>query len=686
MHSKKKYSKKNCPDEDIEVNQNTCTKKKCCDTKCFICIQGQTGPTGPRGFRGFQGEIGPTGPTGPTGATGPTGSSGDLGPTGPTGETGPTGPIGETGPTGPIGETGPTGPTGDIGPTGPPGPIFPISRIQDSDNSTFVDTEFLPDEDAIRANAINGFFIIGDSGDLSGVLPISGPGTRAFFYPPLGAFRTGTVSNGQWDLINLGPNSFATGIDTIASALSSNAQGSGSNATNANAHAEGFATTASGFASHSEGNNTTASDNNSHAEGFLTLASNFASHAEGNNTKAAGLYSHAEGFSTAAAGLASHSEGISTIATGINSHCEGSQTNTNLVTGVHIMGQFGFARPSLPYSWQLAGGIPGVTPGAGTDGISVIIRTTVNGLNPIGGGDADFWNTGGADYAEYFEWQDGNINNEDRIGYFVSLGCADKIILAQTSDDVIGIVSGTSSIKGDTAELHWKKSHQKDDFGRPIIINSYATSINNYLQSIKIPSIDIQLNLDKNSAIEKTVKYVKNYFNEQIAQLPIVGIFRLLNENFIKISPNINNIIKTEKGINLVNNLKKYISPEYHIKIDEFYQTEIIRFFNEVGFIVNEQLDPISYVINIIEKKLDNLEPIPTVLSSPGFDKNIKYIPRSLRKEWSCIGLLGKIYVRDNGQCIVGQKCDCVDGIAVPGNKWKVIKRNAENVIWILYK
>ena len=30
-------------------------------------------------------------------------------------------------------------------------------------------------------------------------------------------------------------------------------------------------------------------------------------------------------------------------------------------------------------------------------------------------------NVGPADYAEYFEWNDGNTSNEDRVGYFTSL-------------------------------------------------------------------------------------------------------------------------------------------------------------------------------------------------------------------------------------------------------------------------
>ena len=48
------------------------------------------------------------------------------------------------------------------------------------------------------------------------------------------------------------------------------------------------------------------------------------------------------------------------------------------------------------------------------------------------------------------------------------------------------------------------------------------------------------------------------------------------------------------------------------------------------------------------------------------------------------MGLLGKLYVRDNGQCQVGQKCSCENGIAVHGNKWWVMEQIDSDVIKIL--
>lgn len=70
-----------------------------------------------------------------------------------------------------------------------------------------------------------------------------------------------------------------------------------------------------------------------------------------------------------------------------------------------------------------------------------------------------------ADYAELFEWADGNPEAEDRVGYFVKLD-GDKIVKCGDFDKPLGIVSATPAIMGDSGELHWKSKFICDDFGR----------------------------------------------------------------------------------------------------------------------------------------------------------------------------------------------------------------------------
>lgn len=75
----------------------------------------------------------------------------------------------------------------------------------------------------------------------------------------------------------------------------------------------------------------------------------------------------------------------------------------------------------------------------------------------------------GADYAEYFEWSDKNVNNEDRVGHFVTFDKNDpeKIRFANEGDYILGIVSALPSVIGNGDE-DWRKRYILDDFGRYI--------------------------------------------------------------------------------------------------------------------------------------------------------------------------------------------------------------------------
>lgn len=74
------------------------------------------------------------------------------------------------------------------------------------------------------------------------------------------------------------------------------------------------------------------------------------------------------------------------------------------------------------------------------------------------------WTGGGADYAEYFEWADGNPNDEDRRGISVTLD-GNKIKPAGPTDTIIGVISGNPSVVGDAAWNKWSEKYLRDDFG-----------------------------------------------------------------------------------------------------------------------------------------------------------------------------------------------------------------------------
>jgi hypothetical protein len=75
------------------------------------------------------------------------------------------------------------------------------------------------------------------------------------------------------------------------------------------------------------------------------------------------------------------------------------------------------------------------------------------------------YNNYGADYAEFFEWADGNPNDEDRTGLFVAMDGTDKIKIANCGDEIIGIVSASPAVVGDNAD-DWQGKFLTDIYGR----------------------------------------------------------------------------------------------------------------------------------------------------------------------------------------------------------------------------
>jgi hypothetical protein len=74
------------------------------------------------------------------------------------------------------------------------------------------------------------------------------------------------------------------------------------------------------------------------------------------------------------------------------------------------------------------------------------------------------WTGGGADYAEYFEWSDGNPDEEDRRGISVVLD-GEKVRPAEDGEDPIGVISGNPSVVGDAAWNKWSGKYLRDEYG-----------------------------------------------------------------------------------------------------------------------------------------------------------------------------------------------------------------------------
>ena len=186
-------------------------------------------------------------------------------------------------------------------------------------------------------NALNGAVSIAgrDGFQVTGVyndgadLTLSGSGTRMFFNPRKAAFRAGYVDGNQWNLGNVGPNSFASGYNTIASGYQSTAMGRNTTASKTYSVAMGGFTTASGNSSTAMGAYTTASGSSSTAMGDQTIASGITTTAMGRNTTASGNFSTAMGRNTTASNTYSVAMGYQTTASGTTSTAMGTYTTAS---------------------------------------------------------------------------------------------------------------------------------------------------------------------------------------------------------------------------------------------------------------------------------------------------------------------------------------------------------------------
>lgn len=231
----------------------------------------------------------------------------------------------------------------------------------------------------------------------------------------------------------------ASGFRTQARGNYSQASGWWTIADGQCSHAEGLLSRTGGHFCHAEGTRTQANVNNAHSEGDMTKATGRQGHSEGASTTASGQNSHAEGYLSVSSNTASHAEGWGTLAKGQSQTAMGKfnigDTSSRLIVGIGSSDtnrKNGFTVSSAGAGW---------------------FASTVSST--------------GADYAELFEWLDGNPDAEDRIGLAVTLE-GEKIRMANADDDILGIISGTAMVLGDNAMWEWKDKYLTDNYGRII--------------------------------------------------------------------------------------------------------------------------------------------------------------------------------------------------------------------------
>lgn len=240
----------------------------------------------------------------------------------------------------------------------------------------------------------------------------------------------------------LGDHSAAEGQENTVTGDASHAEGVLNTVDGDYSHAEGYRCTASSSCAHAEGLHCSATLPSAHAEGSYTAASNTDAHAEGNYATASGNCAHAEGSYTTASGNYSHAGGRYTVA---DRDCQ------------TAIGTYNATVTSQSSGWFIVG------KGTGDSARANCFRVASTGVYGAGA-----YSSSGADYAEMFEWADGNLESEDRCGRFVTLA-GGKIRLAGAGDDfILGIVSGMPSCVGDSHDDQWQGMFLTDVFGRPV--------------------------------------------------------------------------------------------------------------------------------------------------------------------------------------------------------------------------
>lgn len=236
-------------------------------------------------------------------------------------------------------------------------------------------------------------------------------------------------------------------------------------------------------------------------------------------------------------------------------------------------------------SFQIGSGT--VSPAADGDGIGIAFFIQTPGNPSIGIGTANSFVTPYTDYGEYFEWEDGNPLNEDRRGLFVTFNDSNKIRVADSStniDDILGVVTQTSAVVGGDNLLAWNNIYLKDKFNQPIL---EYDSFNDKKKFIN----------DEINKIMDTIKSIENYI------------------------------------------IYFYEEDEERILSDEAVNRDLENYTEEeCDLLINNN----SFLLSAFEKPRYKVE---KTIMNPDYDPTLVNIPRSRRKEWSCIGLLGQLVV-----------------------------------------
>jgi hypothetical protein len=181
---------------------------------------------------------------------------------------------------------------------------------------------------------------------------------------------------------------------------------------------------------------------------------------------AIGQYSHAENYYATAGGAKSHAGGSMSTTYVENGFVHGylleSGSTSTTTYNQAVFGRYNKTFDADTSNTGTTGSLFIIGNGTAASARTNAFRVTSKG-EVLG---SQSFTASGADYAEYYEWVDGNPNNEDRRGHFVTYEDGDKIRIATDKDDyILGVISSRPAVIGNGFTDEWQGLYLTDVYG-----------------------------------------------------------------------------------------------------------------------------------------------------------------------------------------------------------------------------
>lgn len=259
----------------------------------------------------------------------------------------------------------------------------------------------------------------------------------------------------------------ASGTYSIAAGSRNTARGDYSVTMGARNDTRGFGAIAMGYCNTANGNYSVAMGDANSATGLKSVAMSGSCKASGDYSVAMGGSCEASGKWSVALGGGT-AKGMGSVALGAG-RAQGSYSFSVAMGGSYAL-DYQSKIGQYPSNGQAGSG--GSTTGdAFIIGNGVDLANLSNAFRVTYAGKAyglSAYGSSGADYAEYFEWSDGNPDDEDRRGRLVTLD-GEKIRFATADDDyILGIISANPCVEGDIQPDDWQGKYLTDVFGQRV--------------------------------------------------------------------------------------------------------------------------------------------------------------------------------------------------------------------------